>query len=170
MRKILITVAAACAVLVLAPASALAHGHHHRGRHFRMFGDHGSGGSQSQSPAGTVQSFTNGVLTIALTDGSTVSGQVTDATHLICLAAEPAGQQSSGSGWQGHDGTWSDGGGGPNGGDDQGPGDDNQAQSCATGNLTPGAVVKAAELRLSGAGAVWDVVVLAAPASSTPTP
>lgn len=171
MRRSLIAAAAACALVVLAPASALAHGqrgHHRRGhaRHFKMFGDQGTG-AQSSS-AGTVQSFTGGVLTIALTNGSTVSGTVTDGTRLICPAAEPAGQQ--GSGWQSHDGSGGDNGGAGNGGDDQGQGDDDQAQSCSTTNLTSGAVVQAAELSLSGAGAVWKAVVLAPPASSTTSP
>jgi hypothetical protein len=56
------------------------------------------------------------------------------------------------------------------GGDDNsGPGnnngdnddnDDNDMQNCDTGSLTPGTIVHEAELKLSGAGAVWDKVEL----------
>jgi hypothetical protein len=165
MRKILLTVVAACGLLVLAPAGALAHGHfghhrrHHGRHHFRMFGNTGMTGGQSQN-AGTVQSYTGGVLTIALSSGSTVSGQVTNATNIICQSAPPTSMQSSNRNWDGN--------GGPgNSGDDQGQADDKPAnQSCGTTNLTSGTVVRAAELRLSGAGAVWDAVVLVTQSSS----
>lgn len=174
MRKIMPTVVATCAVLALVPASALAHGHrghhgrHHARTHDQTFGTQPTSTTPSPS-AGTVQSFTGGVLTIALSNGSTVSGAVTDATRVICQGSEPAGQQSSS--WQSHDGSWGDGGGGGTGDDDQGPGDDDHAdQSCSMTDLTTGAVVQEASLRLSSAGATWDVVVLATQPSSTATP
>ncbi len=50
------------------------------------------------------------------------------------------------------------GGGGDNGndgGDDQGEG-----QSCSTANLTSGAVVLGAELRIDSSGAVWEKIEL----------
>jgi hypothetical protein len=175
-RKILLTVAATCAVLVLAPASALAHGHrgHHRGHHARShdrtFGAQGTSGSQSQN-AGTVESFAGGVLTITLANGSTVSGQVTDATRIVCQAAQPAGMQSSERTWGDNGGAGAGGGDQGQGDDDQGQGDDDQsAQSCNTTSLATGAPVREAVLRLSGAGAVWDVVVLATPPSSSTSP
>jgi hypothetical protein len=55
----------------------------------------GSNDAQQQSStadhnAGTVNSFKNGLLTLALNDGSMVSGKITDATELKCEAAEPS--------------------------------------------------------------------------------
>lgn len=108
MRKIMLTVVTTCAVVALIPASALAHGHgrhHHRVNHARLhhrtFGHdwNQSGNATSTSPgaeqnAGTVQSFTNGVLTIALNNGQTVSGMVTPDTEIVCRAVEPTGMQS----------------------------------------------------------------------------
>lgn len=169
MRKMLLTVVASSALLAFAPASALAQGrhhHHHRSHHSRFhhrtFGSAQSGTSTTPSPsAGTVQSFTGGVLTIALSNGSTVSGQVSDFTRIICLAAPSTGTQSTGS-WRDHH-DWS-------GGNDQSQGDEGSfGQSCSTSSLTTGAVVQAAELTISGAGATWNKVVLAPPASSSTT-
>ena len=101
MRRILFTALASTALLATAPVLALArdhhrrhdrpHAHHARGHHardhLRRFGsDNHVGGERT---AGTVMSFTNGVLRIALNDGSTVSGSVTKATRLECEATEP---------------------------------------------------------------------------------
>ena len=44
------------------------------------------------------------------------------------------------------------------GGDDNGQGDDENAQNCTMANLSHGAFVRGAELRISSAGAVWDKV------------
>ena len=89
MRRILFTALASTALLATAPVLALArdhhrrhdrpHAHHARGHHardhLRRFGsDNHVGGERT---AGTVMSFTNGVLRIALNHGSTVSGSVT---------------------------------------------------------------------------------------------
>ncbi len=134
-------------------------------------------GPTSGSPgetAGTVASFTAGVLTITLTDGSTVSGKVTEETELSCRPAAPAGasddggDEGTGSGDQGTGGdsarSASAGGdeqeGGGDHGDDQGNGDDGESQSCTTAALTPGAVVADAELSVGGSGAVWDHIEL----------
>jgi hypothetical protein len=135
--------------------------------------------SRSQGDtAGTVASFTAGVLTITLTDGSTVSGKVTEETELGCRPAAPAGSsddggdEGTGSGDQGREGSSesdrarsaSAGGdeqeGGGDHGDDQGSGDDGESQSCTTAALTPGAVVAEAELSIGGSGAVWDHIEL----------
>jgi hypothetical protein len=166
MRKIMLSVVACCAVIAILPASALAHGHHHKRHHQRAHharihhwgSDQGTGQSQAQD-AGTVQSFTGGVLTIALNNGQTVSGQVTGDTELKCEAAETPGTMSS------HDRRGDNG--GDQGDDDQGQGDDKNAM-CGSSNLTPGTVVHEAELRVSSAGAVWDRVELVT-ASSTST-
>jgi hypothetical protein len=187
MRKTLLTVVASCALLAVAPASALAHGRghhrsHHARAHHRTFGaDQGMGQNTGTSPsAGTVQSFTGGVLTIALTNGSTVSGQVSNFTRIICLAAQPTGMQGSGSwqggSWQGHHDGWNGGGDNWNGGgnqgqsDNDGDNDDQGSQSCDTSALTMGAVVQEAELSISGAGATWDKIVLAPTSSSSTSP
>src|SRR5437588_2437324 len=130
MRRITISLSAAVMLLVFAPTSALARHHHHR-RHSRThharierFGRDvtgAPGASSSTDNAGTVQSFSGGVLTIVLNDGSTVSGKVTNDTELECMAPE---QNQT---------VHEDGGGG--GGDQSGDGDntgsggDNQAQS-----------------------------------------
>ena len=67
MRKMLTVLIASGALLAVVPATALAkhndrrHHHHH---HARIH----------NTPAGTVVSFTNGVLTIRANDGNTSSG------------------------------------------------------------------------------------------------
>jgi hypothetical protein len=157
MRKLLLTVVASCALVAALPATALAHGRHHSRHHGRLhqrtFGSSTSGTTSTPATAGTVQSFTNGVLTILLTNGSTVSGTVTNHTLIVCGAA------ANPSGWRDH---W-------RGGDDQGHGEfQNAGQSCdPTTALTNGAVVQEAELSVSSAGAVWRKVILAAPSSSS---
>ena len=166
MRRILLSVVACCAVIALVPASALAHGRHHkrhhRAHHARVRHEHfGSQGNnqnkQGQNPsptAGTIQSFSNGVLTIALTDGSTVSGKVTNDTRIECQAAETS---SGNSGWHSHHHGGDNGGGDNGGNNDQGDDDnDHAAQTCDTSSLTPTTVVQEAELKVSSAGAVWD--------------
>src|ERR1700755_1080835 len=166
MRKIMLTVVATCAIAII-PATALAHGHgkrddnrhHHRGHHaqihHKQFGhDWGQSGSTSSSNpsfeqnAGTVQSFMNGVLTIALNNGQTVSGQVTGDTEIECRAPETPGFRSHDRG----DGDNN----GDNSGDDHGDDNNNdneEAQNCDMSALTATAVVHEARLRLSGAGA-----------------
>ena len=178
MRKIVLMVLASCALAAMAPASALAHGHRHHHRrhhsrvHFRAFGDFSQSGSTSSGStssgqsAGTVQSFTNNVLTIAMSNGSTVSGTVTSATEIECQASST----SDSSGWQSHDqsggGDSSSGSGDSSQGDDQGEGTDSSSQNCDTSSLTPGATVQAAELEVSSAGAAWDKVDLMSTSST----
>jgi hypothetical protein len=188
MRRIRMIISAAVMLLALAPAGALAHHdrRHHRGRshHARLerFGDV-AGTAGFSDNAGKVQSFSKGVLTIMLGDGSTISGAVTNDTELECMAPE-------------RDRIVREDGGGDNGGSgdnqaqssgDQGAGEDqgdaagqnenpaeeqnadgtgerneNEAEnSCSTANLTRGAVVHEAELRVSDAGNIWKRVELA---------
>jgi hypothetical protein len=181
MRRVVLTTVASVAVLALAPASALA-SHHHKRHHRRVhharvshrrFGDMSASSTTTPSTttapaAGTVDSFMNGVLTIKLNDGSTVSGAVTNDTEIECEAArsmstfhgdDHGGGDNSGPG--GGDNS------GPGGGDDRGDrGDDRgdrndqgeEHQNCNTADLTPGAMVGGAELRLSSTGASWDKV------------
>jgi hypothetical protein len=129
----------------------------------------------SSETAGTVASFTNGLLTITLSNGSTVSGQVTDATELECQPATPpatTGGDDEGaddgehgepapSSWQQHDGGQQ----GEDGGDSQGNeagdgGGDSVQQTCTVAALVPGAIVREAELSVSGAGSIWDKLAL----------
>lgn len=154
MRKVVLSAVACCALIAIIPASALAHGHHHKRHHSRIhhrtfghdWGQSGNSGTSTSAAqnAGTVQSFTGGVLTIALTNGQTVSGDVTNDTEIECKAPDMPTM------WSSHDH------GGDNG-NDQGD-DGNENANCSSADLTPGTVVHAARLRLSGAGATWDKV------------
>ncbi len=131
--------------------------------------------------AGKVLTFENGVLTIELNGGDKVSGQVTERTKLICVPAAPptgtggddqgggddnsgaqtgehggpSSQDSPGGGWRGEDDQQ-----GADGAQGVDGDDDDQQQGCETTALTAGAVVREAELDLTGAGAVWERVVL----------
>jgi hypothetical protein len=174
--------------LALAPAAALAHHHrHHRGRHhharIERFGDrHGWNDASSSDNAGTVKSFSNGLLTLTLNDGTTVSGAVTGDTELECMAPEEPqtepGDGGDGSGDQGDDNGGSndnqsqssgDGGSGDGQGDtadqdDQAEdqnGNGDAAENCSMANLSAGRVVHEADLRVTRAGNVWEKVELA---------
>jgi hypothetical protein len=171
------------------PASVLARHHHHKGHHhakphIRRFGDPGQPTSMSSSDnAGKVESFSNGILTITLNDGSMVKGAVTKDTELECTTT----QQSSTTHDDGDNDQAEANEPGDNdqaeanepGDNDQGeanePGDNDQAEAnepgdndqgedeqneCSTSNLTPGAVVHEAVLRIGGSGAVWQQVEL----------
>jgi hypothetical protein len=118
----------------------------------------------TSEPAGKVASFEGGVLTITLSDGSTVSGKVTEQTEIRCQSAtstegddpdENGDENSGGNGDDSHAGFSSR-------GDDfsSGDGDDDggDAQACTTTALVPGAVVLEAELRIGSGGAVWEQI------------
>jgi hypothetical protein len=177
MKRFMFTAATSVVVLALAPASALAR-HHHQRPHsrthharvhhtrvlHRRFGDVNSPTTPTPAAiptadsAGTVASFTNGILTIKLNDSSTVSGAVTNDTEIECEAAESTGTIHE-------DGDGDHGGGGErHGSNGDGHGDQNdqgeQNQNCTTADLMPGAMVRGAELRLSSAGATWEKVEL----------
>lgn len=64
----------------------------------------------TEENAGKVASYTNGVLTLTLGDGSSVSGKVTAGTRIECVSATPTPPPTG----QGDEGA----------GDDNGPGDD----------------------------------------------
>lgn len=165
------------------------HRRHHHARHTRIerFGD--VSGAPTDTPssadnAGMVQSFDNGVLTIMLNDHSLVSGSVTNDTEIECMAPEGSTavhEDGDGGGDQSGDGDQNANGDdqaqnmdGQGAGEDQGeaaePNEDqaeeqneneNEAgNNCSTANLTPGAVVREAELRISSAGSVWNKVEL----------
>jgi hypothetical protein len=198
MRRMILTAVAATVLAI--PGSALAshHGAHravahhkrqHRHAHLVRFGTAASteaatptASTPSPAPttpasdtAGTVASFANGVLTITLTDGSTVSGKVTEGTEIECHPAmasaasdgqgDNGGQNQQGddngndgqpsSGDEGQQGEVS----GHDGGDDNGQ-QQQEAGQCTSAALVPGAVVGEAELRVSSAGSVWEKVEL----------
>ncbi len=195
MRRILLT-GASLAVLAPAlamPAVATAHhpsrqrsraaGHRRHHRHARIvrFGAPVTAPTTAPTtpapttptPAGTVASFKEGVLTITLADGSTVSGKVTERTGLDCVSEEsaPAGGHDDQGGGDDQLGRLSGENGGPKfahksdwqGGDGQGDDqDDDQGTQapCTTEQLVPGAKVAAAELLIGMGGSVWQEIVL----------
>jgi len=130
--------------------------------------------SPAGETAGTVTSFTNGVLTITLTGGSVVTGQVTEKTEIHCQPATPAtggedqGDDEGGSATSGDATSQSgpdvrshqDGQQGSEGGNgqDNEQGSSNGQQGCTTTPLVPGTVVREAQLSVTSAGAVWDHV------------
>jgi hypothetical protein len=140
--------------------------------------------------AGTVASYTGGVLTLTLTGGSHVSGKVTADTQFECVSATPTtppsgdqddegapgddnglgDDQSEGDSNQGGDsqvgqqlavaGQWQDGG-------DHSQGDDQDDEApivseppCDSSALIEGAVVRAAELRIAPGGTEFESIVL----------
>jgi hypothetical protein len=192
MKRMLITAVASSALALGAPAVASAHHHHkrhhakHLARHARVLTFKGAGSSTSQpsptspastpagEPAGTVTSFTSGVLMITLTDGTVVSGKVTEQTELACRSStadmgDDQGARDDQGGGDDQGGRESGEHGGPvdmaresdshatdGQDDDEGAGN----ESCTSAALVPGAKVGEAELRVSSAGAVWEKVEL----------
>jgi hypothetical protein len=158
MRRIVFTTAASVVVIALAPASAMARGHHkrhHSRTHARvrheLFGNVTTPTTTTPTTpttptppadaAGTVDSFTNGLLVIKLNDGSTVSGMVTSNTEIECEMTQPTtatggddGDQSGGGGDEGSGGSTQGSGGGDqgSGGGDQGSGGGDQGASAGT--------------------------------------
>jgi hypothetical protein len=134
MKRALPIAAALTALTLIAPGAALAgHGHRHyhkakrRAHHAKVRFEHfgpatlgnagtGTPGTVPASPkpatpsapnenAGKVASYTGGVLTLTLSDGSSVSGKVTGETQIECVSATPPSS--------------------PNDPDEKAPGDDN---------------------------------------------
>jgi hypothetical protein len=169
MRRLLFTVAASVLLVALAPASAMARGHHrhhsrhHARHHARVRHERFGAVSASSSPAdtetaGTVMSFSGGILTIRLNDGSTVSGAVNAGTELECEAAAPMQAfEDSGGGPSADDGTTTA---DDVAGADVGEEEAETAESCTTADLAPTTVVREAELTISSGGAVWNKVEL----------
>jgi hypothetical protein len=204
MKRIFLAAMASSMLALAAPgiASAAHNGKRHGGHRSRTHAGHAksahvvtftartAAGASSGAPStptttagetvGTVTSFTNGVLTITLGDGSTVSGKATEATEIQCQSATPPASPTDdeNQGGGGNDQSGSDGGGqgaprsssGPieaqqhadslnaNGGGDGQDEGEHGAESCTVAALIPGAVVREAELKVSSAGAVWEKV------------
>lgn len=116
--------------------------------------------------AGTIQHFDSATntLTITKTDGTTVSGTVTDATRIECEdesgdlsksshgSDDASGDDNSGSGDNSGPGSTSSDDAGDDHGDDNGDGKDDNRQACTTADLTDGRVVHEAELASDGNG------------------
>jgi hypothetical protein len=123
-----------------------------------------------QEKAGTVTSFTNGVLIVHLFNGDDVKGTVDDSTEIECENAPPmttttaarTADDGPGDGEGGDDHGDQGDNSGPGNGDDQGD-DDNEnedAAGCDTTALVPGAVVQEAELKATAAGLVFHEIKL----------
>jgi len=153
MKRLNLALALAAAALPALSGIAIAkdrhgddHGHHHGRHHHHDF---------PLREAGTVSSFdaATGKLTIALTDGESVTGLVTGATRMECAGVDDRLQRRD------------HGSGDDNGGQNE-PGDDNGGEapageaSCSTASLTVGEIVGSAELRLEGGAAVFEEVEL----------
>jgi hypothetical protein len=136
MKRITLITSTAATLLAVAllPAVASAESHHHRHHHRRARTRLQSFGTSSPTApasdnAGTVTSFTGGVLTIKLTDGSSVAGKVTTATELKCetaptssmarMADHGGGEDNGPSGERGASGDDGHGGSGSNDGQSQ---------------------------------------------------
>jgi hypothetical protein len=181
MRRMLLTALASSAFALVAPGVAAAshdEGAHHQHIH-RQHRHH----ARHDGSAGTVASFTNGVLTITLSGGSTVSGKVDGRTELECPAPAPSASMADDHGQGGGDNNGDNDNGDDNGNNDNDNNDNdndnndhggpsNQGQSgdghqndaspgCSTAALVSGAVVHEAELKVTGAGSVWETVDLA---------
>jgi hypothetical protein len=112
--------------------------------------------------AGSVDSFENGVLTIKLASGGTLSAAVNDDTEIECDETpgddrgHDEGDDDDDDGDHGEDRTLA----GHHHGDD-----DDDAEECGTDALVAGTKVLEAELKVRGGEAVWTEVELL---SSTP--
>jgi hypothetical protein len=185
MRRSLITTTGIVALTLVVPSAALAHhghGHHHhkargkahhaRFRHVHI-GAGATGTTTSPTPenAGTVASYTGGVLTLSLNGGSTVSGTVTVHTRIRCVPAiaptvttptSPAPGDDEGQGDdRGSNDVSAQGDRGPGdwhheNGDDESP--RTSEPPCDSSTLVAGAVVRAAQLRIGPGASEFESV------------
>jgi hypothetical protein len=176
MKRITLITSTTAMVLAVAllPAVASAHGHHHRhhrrGSRARLesFGTSNPTAPASAS-AGTVMSFSGGVLTIKLADSSSVTGKVTVTTELKCETAPASGMarmadHSGNEGGSVGDANEQDANdadefqspttGQPVTDDDNGTGD-NEDEQCTMSSLKEGATVRSAELAITSAGSTF---------------
>jgi hypothetical protein len=106
--------------------------------------------------AGTVTTFTDGVLTISLAKGGTLVAKVTPDTEIECEGAAKASSDDEGD----DDGqNRDDDGENDDQGEDEGHGDGN---TCGADPLTASRQVKEAELKTQNGEAVWEKVQLGA--------
>jgi hypothetical protein len=107
-----------------------------------------------QEKAGQVVSFTGGVLIVHLFNGDDVKGTVNDDTEIECEHGDAMAARAADDG-PGHDSDEGD--------DDHGDDDENENENqagCDASALTPGAVVKEAELKATAAGLVFREIEL----------
>jgi hypothetical protein len=153
------------------------------------------GTTDGDENAGTITSFTDGKLTIALFGGDSISGLVDDTTRIRCRVVggdDPVGDDDPGddSSSARHDGSTEpndgdgggedpgDGDGNPGDGDGHhgdgdghpgpGGGDGNQAD-CTVADLVEGAVVHEAEIEVEHGQAVFEKVDIVKDATPAPT-
>jgi hypothetical protein len=119
----------------------------------------GNGIADGEENAGTIASFSNGVLTIDLAGGGTLTGMVTQDTEIECPDTAQAADDGGGDHQGGGGGDDGDGDHGGDPGDDDGQGDDDGG-NCAMTALTGGAPVHEAELRASHGQATFEKVEL----------
>jgi hypothetical protein len=175
MRKL--AIASLAGLLALsAPALAQARSHHakhHQRRHHHTHvlflhpapkSSTGTQGAGTESPqaAGSVTTFEGGVLTVTLTDGTKVTGKVTEQTEIKC-EPETAHAADLGGGDEDSHGSFS--GNENQGRDDQGDDQNDQGEhgerpQCDTSSLVGGALVREAELRVGSSGAVFEEIEL----------
>jgi hypothetical protein len=93
-----------------------------------------------------------------------VSGKVTSDTEMECEVAESSSttmqrdDQGGDHGDQGDNNDQAENNNDENAENNNDENGEQEAQDCSSANLQPGTVVRAAELKLSGAGATWDKV------------
>lgn len=158
----------------------------------RSADSNGDGVPDGQQDAGTIASFTGGILTINLFGGDSVHGTVDPNTEIECItpgqadredeqgddsqqsstttarAADDGGGDNSGSGSDDSgDGDSGSNVSGSNVGEDQG--DDDMGAACDTSALTPGATVREAELQATSTGLRFEKVEVLVPATTTTT-
>jgi hypothetical protein len=193
MRRYLFAALLSAGLMAALPASSVARSHqverdhhgqrHHERAHTERFGarHRGTAAHPSAQDAGKVTSLQGHVLTITVTDGTTVSGTVTPKTEVECRGMNgpfarqdrsrgASGRGADNDGPRGNDGDRGDRGDVGDRGDDRGDdvdrgdvgdrGDDNGSRDCSIALSTPGTAVRSAALRVSGAGSVWEKVQL----------
>ena len=189
MKRILLVAVSSTALSLAAPAIASAHSaHHHAKRHHkhhaaksRVLVFRASAAPSTSSPttptpatptsesAGKVASFKEGVLTITLNDGTSVSGKVTERTEIHCTSATPSGGDDNDTDDEAGSGEGDHGSSGEarahessrhvaRAADHNGSSEGAQPQTCTSAALVEGALVREAELSITSAGAVWDHV------------
>jgi hypothetical protein len=109
----------------------------------------GDGIGDEQENAGTIGTFSNGVLTITLAKGGTLTGLVGPDTEIECHGATTTAKASD-------DGPGDDGPGDDEGDDDQGEDGGGGNSSCGPEALTAGRTVSEAELKASNGQAVFE--------------
>ena len=176
MRRTLMSAVLTVAVALAVPGAAAAKHHtrhhkrtHHTRVHLRRLGDMATTPTTKApaAPAGTIASFSGGVLTLTLADGSTVKGTVTSSTEIECASGatgtgdDDATEGTETEGTETEHSVRLDGDGGSSSADDQGDdqGDDN-GSTCGANPLSAGVTVLGAELRIGPSGSTFSKIEL----------